>query len=101
MAEEQTKTEAKSPGVTPSKIAVYQKVAIHTDKIIKTLIDKLDSGTESIALGAANKLIDKILPDLKATELTGEGNAPVVIKVITDNGNRPSNQELPQTASDI
>ena len=103
MAEDQSKVEAKSPGVTPSKIAVYQKIAIHTDKIINTLVALLDSRTESIALGAANKLIDKILPDLRATELTGENQGPIKIIIVTDNGagNPVANQELSQTAVDL
>ena len=106
MEENQGKIEAKSPGVTPSKIVVYQKIAIYTDKIINKLVGLLDSPTESIALGAANKLIDKILPDLRATEVTGEDRGPIRVIIVSEtnlngNGNSIADQKLPEAAVNI
>lgn len=101
MAEEQAKTEAKSPGVTPSRIGNYQKIAARSDEIFAVLFEKLHSKNENVALGAANKLIDKILPDLRATELTGEDHGPLLIRIISDDGNKLADQELPQAAVDI
>ena len=104
MEENQSQTESKSPGTTPTKIANYQKIAVKSDKIINKLFELLDSHNENIALGAANKLIDKILPDLRATELTGENNGPILIRIVPEiNGitDRPADQELPKTAIDI
>ena len=103
MAEEQSKSEATSPGVFPSRSATYAKIAVHTNKIINKLVELLDSRTESIALGAANKLIDKILPDLRATELTGEDHGPIKIIIVSENGagNPIADQELPQATVNI
>lgn len=103
MEEDQGKNVAKSPGVFPSKSAVYAKVAMHTDKILRTLIELLDSRTESIKLGAANKLIDKILPDLRATELTGEDNGPlrILVSLNEDDRRRLADHKLPEAAIDI
>ena len=103
MAEDQVKTEAKSPSVFPSRSATYAKVAMHTDKIINKLVELLDSRTESIALGAANTLMSKILPDLRATELTGENQGPLRVIIVSENGagNPIADQKLPEAAIDI
>src|SRR3990167_7602791 len=100
---DQSKTEAKSPGLTPSKIGNYQKIAAKSDRIIGRLFELLESRNDNTALGAANKLIDKILPDLRATELTGEDQGPIKIIIVTDNGagNPIANPELSQTAVDL
>ena len=58
--------------ITPSKQKIYRKIAVHGEKIINTLIMLLDSKNESVKLGAAKVLVNKIIPDLRATEHSGE-----------------------------
>ena len=95
-------SELKTPGVFPSRAALYHKIASKHDKILKRLLELLESKNESIALGAANTLMGKILPDLKATELTGENSGPVLVRIVQDNGaNQFTNQELPKTAGNL
>ena len=103
MDADQSKTEAKSPGVTPSKIGNYQKIAIRSDRIIERLFELLEDRNPSTALGAANKLIDKILPDLKATELTGEDNGPlrILVSLNEDDRRRLADHKLPEATVDI
>ena len=103
MEENQSKIESKTPGVTPSRTATYQKIAIHTDKIINKLLELMESRNENVALGATNTLINKILPDLRATEVTGEDHGPIKIIIVSDNGDRDSiaNPELPKATVDI
>lgn len=100
--ENQSNQQVKSPGVTPNQAALYQKIASKSDKIIDKLFQLLESTNESIALGAANTLIDKILPSLKATEHKGEGGGPILIKIISEeNGNRTTDQKLPQATVNL
>ena len=96
MEEDKSKSEAKSPGVTPSKIGNYQKIAARSDRIIERLFELLESRNESTALGAANRLIDKILPDLKSTELTGEDQGPMrfIISLNEDDRQRIADLKL-------
>src|SRR3990167_7716292 len=103
MEETQSKSEAKSPGVTPSKIGNYQKIAARSDRIIERLFELLESRNESTALGAANRLIDKILPDLKSNELTGEDQGPMrfIISLNEDDRQRIADLKLSQTAVDL
>ena len=79
-----SKSKAKSGGVTSSQIGNYQKVASKSDKVLGVLFKHLESRNESVSLGAAKILINKILPDKKAVELTGENNGPLLIKIIED-----------------
>lgn len=98
----QSNHEGKSPGVTPNQAGLYQKIASKSDKIITKLFELLESRNESVALGAANTLIDKILPSLKATEHKGEGGGPILIKIISEeNGNRTTDQELPKATVNL
>ena len=49
---------------------------------------KLELTNQQVNIGKT--LLDKVLPDLKAIELSGDADAPVVLKVITG---IPSNNE--------
>lgn len=79
------KAESKSTGVV-SRANLYA----HASKFAVEAIDFLaltmrDEHTQkSVRVSAANKLIDKCLPDLKATELTGEDSGPIQIIIVKD-----------------
>jgi hypothetical protein len=81
---DQTKSEPKSKGTTPSQVGNYQRIASKSDDIIGVLFAHLHSRNENISLGAAKTLINKILPDLKSTELTGKDGEPFTITVKLD-----------------
>lgn len=67
---------------TPNRQGLYARVATKTDDIIDTLFRLLHSRNESISLGAAKVLIDRLLPDLKAVNVDVQNVPP--IKVIVD-----------------
>lgn len=68
--------------VVLSRTALYNKLAAYTPQAIQALVSLLDSNNPSIRLGAANKIIDKVLPSLKATELTGEEGGAIKISIV-------------------
>lgn len=65
-------TSLKAEKVGVSKAGLYSKVAAKQEKILRTLFDLLDHKNESVRLGAAKTLINKILPDLQAIQHKGE-----------------------------
>lgn len=103
--DKQSSVVAKAPGTVPSRRGLYAKLAGHGDRLLNEYLKMLDSRNESIRLGAANKLIDKILPDLKATELSSGENGPLTIKITYENDNgRPTglaDKELPEATNNL
>ena len=105
MAKKKT-TEPKKRG-TPSHIEIYNRIAAHSGDIVNNLFELTKSRNENIRLGALNTLIDKILPDLKATEMRGEGGGPILIKIVPESivygtgTDRTADQELPKTAVNL
>lgn len=82
-----TKAEPKRGGVV-SRQTLYQVASKYSKEAIETLYDLMkNSRQESVRMGAAKVLLDKALPDLRATEVTGENNGPVLIKIIEDTKN--------------
>lgn len=79
------KAESKKGGVT-NRGALYA----HTSQFAREAIDfevsvMRDTSVQmAVRISAANKIIDKCLPDLKAMELTGDDQGPIQIKIIED-----------------
>lgn len=73
--------EAKKTGRphTPNRQGLYAKTAKHAVLAIETIIDLLNSKNENIRLGAARTLLDKCLPDVKASEILLENTRPLQI----------------------
>ena len=65
-----------------SRREMYGMIAKEGRPLILKLIRLTDHKNANIALGALNKLIDKVLPNLRATEITGEEGASLTIKLI-------------------
>ncbi|MFZ5845293.1 MAG: hypothetical protein ACOY0S_02385 [Patescibacteria group bacterium] len=63
---------------------LYSKIASRWDEILNVLFRHLHSRNEAISVGAAKVLINKILPDLKSTELVGKDGQPLTITVKLD-----------------
>lgn len=77
--------EANNPGrpSIPNRQGQYSKIAKKADLVINTLFNLLESKNENIRLGAAKVLLNKIIPDIRATELDiVKENPPYIIKVI-------------------
>jgi hypothetical protein len=65
-----------------SRDVAYRKTAAHFDAALAVWVKSLSSRNEAIALGAANKIIDKCLPDIKSVELTGENGEPIKFNLL-------------------
>jgi hypothetical protein len=68
-------------GTSPiSRNKAFQMASAHFSLALETVIDVLRNGTnENARLGAARTIIDKVLPDLKASEITGENGGAIEI----------------------
>lgn len=66
----------------PNRQGLYSKIAKHSDVILKSLFDLLDSKNENIRLGAAKVLLNKIVPDLRAENLEVQNNEGIKVNVI-------------------
>lgn len=68
----------------PSRDALYRKVANHALEAIDTIVGEMKAPTKmaSVKIGAAKVILNKALPDLKATELTGKDGAAFTVQLI-------------------
>lgn len=58
-----------------SKSAAYAKVAAHFDEVLATQLDLMrNAKQESVRASVANKLMDKVLPNLQAQDITTGGD---------------------------
>lgn len=96
------------PQGPPSRNKLYGILAVHVEEAIALLIETMrTTRNDSIRIGAINTILNKCLPDIKAVELTGENKEAIKVRIVVDNGlkptddNRPTDPELPETASDI
>jgi len=53
-----------------SKQTLYQIASRHSRKAIDRIVELMDSKNENVALGACKTLLNKSIPDLKATKLS-------------------------------
>lgn len=73
-----------------SRRKIQRIVAARAPEILNALFEALQSNNPSLKLGAAKILINKILPDLKATELKAEdGKSLAGLITIRYEGDRP------------
>lgn len=75
-----TKGESKKGGVT-NRGTLYAYASAYSFEAIDFLVEIMrDEQTQkAVRMGAARALLDKSLPDLKSTELTGQENGPIEI----------------------
>ena len=71
----------KKPG-TPSESVLRQKVVPYADEIINKLLEHMRSKNPNVSLGAANTLLKKIIPDIKALEVTGKDGDAIRLNII-------------------
>ena len=81
--QEDNKAESKKGGVT-NKGSLYAHASKYTIQVIDFLFNTMqdEKVQMSVRVSAANKLLDKTLPDLKAAELTGKDGEPLAVNII-------------------
>lgn len=67
-----------------SKQKLYSIASSHAIKAIRRLVELMDSEQEAVAVSASKTLLSKVLPDLKAAEISFDDNKPLKIKIISD-----------------
>lgn len=76
---------------TQGRQGLYAKVAVFGDDIIKGMIELTKSKNEGIRLAAYRELMNKLLPDIKAVELTGENGEQLTFKIVRETKDGDSN----------
>ena len=72
-------------GRTPNKGTLLSHLQNFSAEAIDYLVDTMrNSRNENLRFGAARAILDKTVPDLKATEIVGENNGPLLIKIISE-----------------
>jgi hypothetical protein len=79
------KVESKKGGVV-SRQTLYQVASKYSREAIEFLAKTMQDPTvqRSVRVSAANKLIDKTLPDLKATEISGENGGEILLRIVEE-----------------
>lgn len=67
--------EPKRKGGVISRAALYRKLAGHAERAIEILAEEMEkpSRMSGVRVGAAKVILNKVLPDLKATDVTSGG----------------------------
>ncbi len=74
---------AKTPG-PDSRQTLYAYASQYTREAIDIIVEIMrTSRNESLKLGAANTILDKNLPDIKAIEVSGENGEPIKLNIIS------------------
>lgn len=90
-----------------SRQSLYTVAQKYTREAIETLAELMrDRRNPAVRMGAAKVLLSKVLPDMKAVEVSGLNgeDLQLVIKIIDDkpyDTNRVEHKELSPTAGDI
>lgn len=83
----------KRRGVVPRKQDVYNKIAVRSNEIIEYLFSTMNNtkAQDAVRISAANKLLDKIVPNLKASDvnLSGDSLFKVIIQDYGANNKPP------------
>lgn len=74
-------SERKKPGpknrpTVPGRQSLYAKLARHSRKAIKTLIELLDDKQSTVRIAAARELLSRTVPTLSAVAVNHSGNGP-------------------------
>ena len=69
-------------GGSTSTRKIKRRIRDRADEILAVLFEQLHSRNPSVAIAAARTLLNKILADLKATELTGEEGKSIRVEIV-------------------
>lgn len=105
MAEDKVTNERKTPGPM-NKAQLYSYVQQYSREAVDVLLDIMrTTRNEGMRMGAAKAVLDKCIPDLKATEITGEEGGAVLIRLITEadakSDSGSTDQELPSATDNL
>lgn len=64
---------------TQTREQVYQKFEPHAKRAIEVLVEAMEKGNWAIRVGAARTILNKVVPDLKAIEVTGEEGGAIIV----------------------
>lgn len=112
--EDKQSSELRKGGV-PSRRAMTLKYLGYSEEALEVLVETMRNKTaqDTARLAAARAILDKVIPDMKAVELSGEDSAGLVFKLVIDKkqleemrehdgrDNQPTNSELPEAAVNI
>lgn len=79
----------KKKGGLTSRDNLYALLSAHTRDTILRLVKLAKSKNPNVALGANKAILAKVLPDLKSTELKGDGGGPISVTVISEYISKP------------
>ncbi len=101
---EEVSNEPKNGGATnktPSKTGLYSIVASHGKEVIAFLVARMNDENEqgSVRVSAANKLLDKMLANLNANDITADGMPFLTDTIKQINDNRGTNQPPAETTN--
>ena len=71
-------------GKIPTRQNLYSLFTPHATKAIDVLLLAMEKGNMACKIGAAKTILAKLVPDLKATELTGKDGQQFTINLIRD-----------------
>lgn len=103
----ETTTDKVHKGGAVSRQSLYTVAQKYTKEAIETLYELMkDRRNPAVRMGAAKVLLSKVLPDMKAVEVSGLNgeDLQLVIKIIDDkpyDTNRVEHKKLPEAAGDI
>lgn len=79
---------AKNRG-SPSREILYSEAAKHAPRAIEVLAELLDHKNENVRVAAAKAILSKAIPDLKATEISGDLQPKTVVLIDATKGFKP------------
>ena len=83
MAKKKIKTGKKQGNL--SRQELYAKTSKHAPRAIEVLLELMENGdNDNVRLGAAKCILAKTIPDIRATEITGEGGGPIDVNIVKD-----------------
>lgn len=71
-----------------SNAKLKEIVRLYTPSALNRLIELTNSNNENVALGAVKVLLNKIMPDIKAVELSHDERKELVVRIIGFNDQR-------------
>lgn len=71
-------------GGIKSRSQLYAMFVPHAEEAVKTLVEALHKGNPAVRVGAAKTILAKLVPDIKATELSGPDGQQFTINLIRD-----------------
>ena len=91
----------KRGGGVPSRDALYRRIAGHANDCIDYLVGIMNGTVTAnpVRMGAAKILLNKVIPDIKVTELQGNMDKPLGVVLLPTKDYEQYNMEKPSGAA--